>query len=268
MTNSLLVVEGAHDASFFGHLLNRRGYTRVELLSGVPELWSKLIPTKFPVDKDGRLGNIISFPNIYKDSDDNIFGVAVAGNDEKLIPELRACLESLSLNKLTGIGLVVDADRKTTLASRFQSYVDRLKQLNADAIAKGQPDFPLPVPVQPGVVVAGPPKTGIHIFPDNANPGTLETILLDCVAMNAPLLRRCADTVVKYADRKTPADNKHLKKLRGGAGREKAAAGVIANLLAPGASLAASLRSDAWLSGGAMSNPAVKAADAFLEALL
>lgn len=268
MTHSLLVVEGPHDASFFGHLLKRRGYRQVERKGEVPPLWLPLIPEKYPVDPEGRLGNIISFPYIYGDAEENTFGVAVAGSDSQIVTELRGCLESLSVNRLTGIGIVVDADRGTSVPDRFRTYTDRLTQLNKDAAAEGVPGFPIHIPQQPGVVLAGPPKIGIHLFPDNAAPGALETILLDCADTNVGRLRRCASEVISYIDKRNPENDRDLKKLRAASGRDKAAAGIVANLLAPGASLAASLRSDAWLRGEALKHPWVIAADNFLAQLI
>ncbi|HWZ44579.1 MAG TPA: hypothetical protein VNW97_13975 [Candidatus Saccharimonadales bacterium] len=64
MAYFLLVVEGVHDAAFFGLLLKQRQFSKVAFLSGIDAYWQKLIPTKFPANPQGRLDHVVSFPDI------------------------------------------------------------------------------------------------------------------------------------------------------------------------------------------------------------
>lgn len=268
MPHTLLVVEGAHDAAFFGHLLHDRGYRSAQILGKVPAFWQPLIPRRYPVDPEGRLDRIMMYPNIHVGPEGSTVGVAVAGGEKKIVSTLRTPLEQLGIGNFHGIGVVVDADRELPTPERFQRVLQSLDGLNHDATAEGVPGFPIPWPKTPGAVIPGPPRSGIYLFPDNANQGLLETVLLDCAAMNVPRFRRGADLLVKHLDRHTPAENPDLRSLRSASGADKAVAGIIATVLKPGASLAASLRSDAWLRGEARNHPLVVAADSFLGDLL
>ena len=173
MAHTVLVVEGAHDASFFGQLIRARGYKRAGTLSDVPEFWMPLIPRRYPTDPAGRLDRVIQFPEIHVSNDGDTLGIIVAGGEERLIEGLRTPLEQLGPS-FAGIGMALDTDQydpHVRLGSTCSSQ--DLVNSNADASAEGTPGFPLELPREPGVAVAGPPKLGVYLFPDNMRQGTL-----------------------------------------------------------------------------------------------
>ena len=193
MAHAVLVVEGAHDASFFGQLIRARGYKRAGTLSDVPEFWMPLIPRRYPTDPAGRLDRVIQFPEIHVSNDGDTLGIIVAGGEERLIEGLRTPLEQLGPSSFAGIGMALDTDQLSSCAARFDMLVSRFSQLNADASAEGTPGFPLELPREPGVAVAGPPKLGVYLFPDNMRQGTLETVLLECLNTEQSQIARAAN---------------------------------------------------------------------------
>jgi hypothetical protein len=268
MTHSLLVVEGAHDASFFGVLARARGYSQVRALSGVPDFWLPMIPRRYPLEPGENLDRVIRFPEVYVGPDSNTLGVIVAGGQDRIPSSLRIPLERLGTDSFSGIGIVLDTDHDLTVQGRFNAFLAKLFELNRDAEAEGVSGFPLSLPAAPGIVGTGTPRIGIHLFPDNGRQGLLETVLLECAAAEHPLLERSTSVLVRYIDRKTPPGAKSLQRLRSASGRAKAQAGMIANIMQPGASLAVSIQTGGWLDGSAETTPGVLAADRFLASVL
>jgi len=100
----LLVVEGPHDAAFFGQLLRQRGLQKLRLRHEVDPYWEKLIPAKFPTDEAGRLDHVIKYPDIYESQanpEKKSVAIAVAGGDSKLISEFQSALEILDITPST-----------------------------------------------------------------------------------------------------------------------------------------------------------------------
>lgn len=262
MAGTLLIVEGAHDAAFFGKLIERKGFNQLKKKAEIPAPWVNLVPKGYPFEND-RLDRISPVPDYYQRSDGYICCIAVAGSDSAVIPKLKTITSTPLLNDISAIGLVIDADKQVSAQNRFIEYRDQI-----DALNKARKENFLPLPQRIGEVFAGPPKIGIFVFPNNADAGALETVLLECARTNARRLHDCAANTVKHvAD--NHLDSAELEEFRKPMGPEKATAGIIANLLYPGASLAVSLnKSDVWLRGDALNHPAVQQADAFLQALL
>lgn len=268
MGHSLLAVEGAHDASFFGLLPQRRGFAPARRLDQVPPFWLPLIPRRFSNDDHGRLNRVIRFPEVCFLSRDNTVGIVLADGEDNMMREVRVPLERLGPQSFVGVGLALDADAATTVSARFGTVTDRLRSLNAAAAAEGVPGFPLGVPPAPGVVASGYPKVGIHLFPDNRSAGTLEDVLLSCAQLNHTRVHRAASALIEYLDKRGPHADPALSKLRRGSGRAKAKSGVIGNVLNPGTSLAVAVCTAGWLDGPATTTRAVLAADGFIGDLL
>ena len=268
MTHSLLVVEGAHDASFFGHLLKAKGYQQAITLSALPDFWEPLIPRRYPTGPEGRLDRVIHFPDVYFLSNDDTVGIQVAGGETRLIESMRVSLERLGTDSFAGLGIVLDTDHEKKAHERFTDFTRKLEALNDSAATEGVPGFPLSLPTVPGLAAAGAPRVAVHLFPGGDRQGTLETILLECVHGEHPMLTRAAETLIMYVDRKSPSGSQPLKNMRKGSGRAKAHAGIVASLLHPGASLAVSLRDDDWGITGVNSVEAVRAASAFLAEIV
>jgi hypothetical protein len=268
MANFLLVVEGAHDAAFFGHLLRGRGYKRVEFIGNIPQFWRKLIPEKYPVSENGYLGRFVKFPDFYSDaSAENWIAISLAGGKDELIETLRVPIELHSIADFSALGIVLDADWELTCGERFERFRQQLDSWNFSA-SRELAGFPLSLPDAAGGIAAGPPRFGVFVFPDNNRQGTLDTVLLACAASSYPVIHQQADSLLSVVASSALAREKDLEKFQTIAGREKAHAGIIANVLHPGSSLAVSIRQSHWLHNAESSEPLVAKAAKFLDGLL
>lgn len=269
MAYYLLVVEGAHDAAFFGRLLRQRNFNKINLLSDVDSYWKKLIPTQFPADTRGRLDHVVSFPDIYELTVRNqraSIAIQVAGGESKLVPEFQAALEILDITRIRAAAIVSDAD-DLGVTDRVARLLDGLNRINAESVRNSVAGFPLVLPANPGFA-GGTPRVGIHVLPDNNALGTLETILLECAATSYPRYKQPAIDFVTLIDTTCPAGIPELEFLRRGSGRQKAAAGMIGNLLFPGFSLSVAIDRGSWLEPVVGAETGLVAANGFLDSML
>lgn len=265
MASTLIVVEGAHDASFFGYLIQGLGYQKARTLDQLPEWWQPMIPRIFPSADKGTLDRVIRFPDVYTDDRGNDVGIVNAGGEANVVAELRTTLDRLDVARFAAIGLVIDADHQITARQRFDNLISQLVAMNDEGQREHVAGFPIPLPDQPGAISAGPPRLGILILPDNDRMGTLETVLLEAAARDHPVIHRGARTLVTYLATRPLIPTG----LTGNVGRhEKAMAGTVANVLVPGASLAVALHAGGWFGDGAADVPAIKTALAFIHDLV
>ncbi len=265
----LLVVEGAHDAMFFGVLLKQRGLTKVKLRADVDPYWEKLIPTTFPANPKGQMDHLVRYPDIYESPDTNnrrSVAIIVAGGDDQLVREFQDALEILDISQLKAAAIVSDANG-IGVTARLEQIVAKLEAVSHEETRNFVPGFPLNLPHNPGFA-DGNPRIGIHVFPDNVNAGTLESVLLDCAATSYHRYRQPAIEFVNAIDQACPAVLPELQSLRGGSGRQKAAAGIIGNLLFPGSALSVSIEKGNWFDPVTNTEPGLVAARTFLDSLL
>jgi len=265
MPNFAIVVEGAHDASFLGQLLKAMGFAPVNKLSLVPSDWKILFPKVFPMDGEA-LERVMRFPEVFIQGNLTI-GITTSGSDSRLISTLRAVIDAVGPGALAGIAVFIDVD-KHGAAVRFASIQKQITLMNQVALDEGQPGYPITVPQIPGVIEAGVPPIGVFLFPNNAQFGALEEILIECAKINHPDIAAAAIALVKELDENRPFDQSDLKALRAGMGKGKATVGTIANLVRPGASIASSLAQSSWLAEPALQHAFVVGASAFLQSLL
>jgi hypothetical protein len=165
------------------------------------------------------------------------------------------------------VGVFADVDTHTP-NKRFRNICKSLTALNRTAVTEGVPGFPINIPEEISSLTTGSPRVGIFLFPDNIRPGALETILLECSNANFPELMERTHDFVNGIEKDIPSSYLPLKRFRAGMGTSKATAGIIANLLSPGTSLAVSLFKSDWLNDGAFDIDSVKGVDLFLESML
>jgi hypothetical protein len=265
----LLVVEGAHDAAFLGSLLQRRGHRKVQLRSEVDSYWEKLIPTTFPANPKGRLDHVVRYPDIYESPDKNdtrSVAIMVAGGDSQLVREFQDALDILDIPQLRAAAIVSDANG-IGVATRVAQIVAGLEHISDEGAKNLVPGFPLVLPRAPGFV-EGNPRIGIHVFPDNVNAGTLETVLLECSVTSYSRYTQPAIDFVNSIDESCPPALAELQALRSGSGRHKAAAGIIGNLLFPGSALSVSIDRGSWLDPVTNAEIGLVSVRGFLDSLL
>ncbi|MES3095704.1 DUF3226 domain-containing protein [Sphingomonas aerolata] len=252
MSRYLMIVEGPHDASMSGVVLLENGFHLETSLQKVDPYWQTLIPKVFP--SGTKLGHVVQYPDVYvRDQPGNdSCAVIVAGGDSRLLSEMRVALEILDGSELQAISIIADAD-DFDAQHRFDQLVSGLTALNAshgpggtDGGSSGLPAFPLTLPSAPGRFSKGNPNVGIYVMPDNNGPGTLDALLLECAVTSLPEIYTPACQMVATVDAAIASSDSRFKLLRKPSGKEKASAGVIANLLFPGAALSVAVGKGAW----------------------
>lgn len=248
MAHHLIVVEGAHDAAFLGKLLRREKFSQIQNLADVPEFWSALIPSKYPVDPSGRLDRIIVFPDIYmSECLEHTLALSVAGSDKNLVKTMRAALEIKEVEDFCTITIFTDTDFEVDEGARFNALHQNLSALNAEAEAESQPGFPLVLPSKVGALAEGSPRVGIYLWPGAGQQGTLENVLLDCAEITEPALKAASVKFIDSVHEEYPSECESIRKSRTSSGSLKAKCGGLASVLKPGGSVAVSLRQSRWL---------------------
>lgn len=157
MPNFVIVVEGAHDASFLGQLLKARGFAAARRLSLVPASWKILFPKVFPMDGE-TLDRVMRFPEIFT-KDDLTIGITTSGSDNRLISTLRSVIDALGPTSLAGIAVFIDIDMHNA-TRRFAAIQRQIVAMNNAALEEGQPGYPIAVPQTAGVMEDGTPPVG------------------------------------------------------------------------------------------------------------
>ena len=271
MADALLIVEGAHDAAFFGLLAERQAFSLVKKKSDIPNQWVQLIPVRFPPPrKPGEsisddLSHIVNYPDIYISPTGSVLGIVVAGGDSALVKELRKSYEALGPETVGRVAVVLDADWVEAPSDRFRKVVGQLEALNKQASGEGETGFPLPLPDRPGEFSEGVPRLGIFVFPNNREQGTLETILLACAANAHSAVSAAASGYISQVSSLAPSPGKFADDLKKTSSREKATAGAISSVYNPRAALAVAIRDGAWRLDGHLDLPAL---ETFVRTLL
>jgi len=271
MANHLLVVEGAHDAAFFGRLLRSRGFSLISNLLEVPEFWKESIPRKYPVRPDLDLERVISFPEIHVSGGGaDTFGVIVANGDGGLLDALRSILDIKDAPDFASVSVVLDTDWSGSEEDRFKAFIELTKEWNVRGVDDGRPGFPLAFPTSPGEIEPGSPSVGMYLFPGGGAQGALENILLACAEHHYPVLHEQARALLDVTHGAYPSGVKDdpFKRSRKTSGSAKARCGIIANALQPGSSLAVSIRTSPWLPVDEAALPEVRGAAKFLDELI
>lgn len=226
MRYALLAAEGSHDQAAIGRLLELAGMQRFD---GKPHnldpFWQKCVPV-YPSPHQ-RLYVRLDMPSIYQTEE---LSVAVyQGEGTNLVSKLKAILINHKpyQEDLDAFGMIVDAD---TMAP---------DEVAKKVVPEFRPFFP-DFSEGPGEVSGHQPRTGLYILPDNANQGTLDTLLV-----------KCADIV--YADLKTAAEA-YLSQVDGQYksrwrpfDEPKALVATVTSVLKPGLTNTASIAQNDWI---------------------
>jgi len=250
----ILVVEGPHDVEFVYRLLRPFGLQRVQMESDLDPFLKPLIPRDYP--PGGDLQKRMSTP-LFLQNTTHAFAVHSATGDSRLVATVQEDLVILDPAGLTGVGILLDADRNKTVSAAAR-YAEIQRKMQA---------ISLPLTGAAGTVTGGGPKRGCFVLPDNAVEGTLEDLLLECAQAVYPTLLGSASTHANAALKDTTLTPEDLEQIHKPSGRSKAVVGSIASILRPGKATQVSLQDNRWLHGPTLALPRVKAVQDFLAAL-
>jgi hypothetical protein len=177
----VLVVEGPHDAELVYRLLSPFGMNRVRLEADLDVFLLPLIPRNYP--PDGDLQKRPPMP-LFLQSDSHAVAIRSAGGDTELISSVERAAASIDFNRLTGVGVILDADSDKSPGDRYAAIRDGLRAKN------------FPFPDDAGSLSTTIPRFGAFVLPDNHAQGTLEDILLECGGLVYPSLLATATTHV------------------------------------------------------------------------
>jgi hypothetical protein len=222
---SILGVEGPHDQALVGKLLELYGLEKFKgERDSLASFWEKFIPT-YPIR--GKLYVRLDMPSIFSSSTHSV--AIYQGEGSNLCKNLKAKIGEHDpwMKDIHAFGLILDADDETP-QQKATDYAQELQQLYPN------------LSDEPGKIIAGEPRTGIYVLPDNKNKGTLDNMLVDCAAIIYP--DHLAGAVQFLGGLKADYTS-HWRPYS----REKATVATIVSVLKPGAANAASISQNAWI---------------------
>jgi hypothetical protein len=236
MKHFLLITEGAHDLAALSRILKALGISNeIKKKSNLSSVWHKLIPTKFPFTED-CLDRITPVPSFYENEEYSI-AIKVAGSDTRIFPVLDEVLDAMALeelNAINGIILFCDADDKKCKdqVSRIFKQTEQNNSLSIDINSFLTENV---------VIIKGRSiKTCIYTFPNNADCGTLEKVLLEGASIVYKDLYELSSKYVLDV-------GQTYKKKWGRSCENKVLVGCIANVLKPGKANQVSINDNDWI---------------------
>jgi hypothetical protein len=254
---SYIAVEGPHDTEFIARILKRAGFNHIKLKVDVCPEFKGLTDLRFPVADD--LTKRIPVPYFYETASHAI-AIHSSEGESKLAKNTIESLDTIGV-QVSAVGFVMDDDDAPYPPARL---IELKKQIREQS---KPPQFTLPTSLGSPGIVAGPPKTGVYILPDNQNAGSLEDILLECAGLNYLYPTISASRYLASLDRSnlSAAEQKTLTR---GSNPKKAHLASLVSVLRPGKSMQVSIHDNRWLDGDAINAPSVAAFRSFLRDLL
>lgn len=222
----LLATEGPHDQAAITQLLRLAGLTKFKgNYKELDSFWEGFIP-KYP--KGGNLYTRMDMPSILTSATHSV--AIYWGEGSKLVGNLQVITTNQAryVREIHSFGLVVDADNKQPDVVT-KKKVEELRSI-----------FPTLSEV-PGSIVAGFPRTGIYVLPDNKRSGALDSILSDCASIAYPDHKKGALQFIDDLDEIHTKDLVFTKK-------DKALVACITSIIRPGATNTSSISQDKWIS--------------------
>lgn len=263
LRTTYIIAEGPQDAAVAGKILRKRiaQLKPINLRNEVDTFWDNLIPTTFPslnTDDEPEFGRV-RVPDFFQNSDSSV-AIQTAGGLTQLVTML--CDDLKNLNQMPdSIGIIIDADN--------DEVNDTYVRIVAAIMAERQD---LNFHERPGHVVAGPPKVGLFVLPNNSDRGTLEDTMLECAASAYPQLLPIAETVVASVSSSLAADANWLKRPERDEfgkpfGSNKARVSVIGAILKPTCAIANTYRQHPWITEETLKLPKLGMLTRFLTEL-
>jgi len=252
----IIAVEGPHDDAFVAKVLSVAfGLKNILYLRDVPAYWERTIPKVFPANSDGDLRRRVQLPSLLAAENIHVAIVNAGGNAD--IAQQTADTIKMLPSPPDAVGIVLDADSTIDPVARFE-------KLQADLRA-----CRLPVPLVIGAVASAPgvPRCGVFVVPDNAHPGTLEDLLLECAEISYPsVLSRALEYVATVEEMQLLAPD--LKEFRKPAGRPKATVAAISAILKPGKAMQNTIGDNRWVTQESLLGARLLAFSKFLGELM
>lgn len=246
-----LLVEGYDDVELIGGILKSKDIIRVQQKSNLLDYWSPIIPISFPYK--GDLTKRIPVPAFFQNDEFSVAIHCVEGGPPDMARKWRFTLENVPEIKqqMVGIGIIGDADADVT------STFNIIKNLFADI---------LQLPDTCGEISNDTPRTGVFLFPDNQNSGTIEKVLLRCAENTySEILSRAQQYIQSVDQNVTGFDRNQFDKP---AGKEKATIGCISNILKPGKAVQVSIQDNNWVCRQTIENTDLSKLNIFITELL
>ena len=255
--DAFIIVEGPQDAECIARLLVAAGYSRITKIENLPTAYHNQFSSKFP-GTGRRLDQPHEVPHFRRNAEGCIVAMIPAGGDSKLASSLMAGI--VAFNRVPdAIGFLLDEDHEPSPTIRHGQLLASVEEF--EALRSIQ------FPAAPGAVHAGPPRTGVFVMPNNQQPGTLETVLLEAGSVAYASQLRAAQQFVEQF----PIDGLNSDDLAAGkkpSGKNKRTIGCVAAILKPGRTLQTSLHDNRWLTGDALGKPLVLELRRWLHQLL
>ena len=222
----ILGVEGSHDQAFIGKLLSEQhGFEPFDGDSGkLTPFWEKFKPA-FPK----KLYTRLDMPSIFFSSTHSV--LIFQGEGSNLSKNLKGRIREHDpyLRDIHAFGLVLDADEKSP-KQKVEHYSKEFREFYPHLVGAA------------GEVIAGKPRTGIYVFPDNKRDGTLDCILVDCAEVIYPDLKVVASQFLDGVSDARKSEAKWKKY-----DPEKAMVATIVSVLKPGISNTPSIAQNNWI---------------------
>lgn len=255
---TLIGVEGNHDQAFISKVLCKLlGFSKFDGKdSELDHLWRKFIPV-YPPTKgrlEGKLYLRLDMPTILLK--DNLSVAIYVGEGSNLINNLSDKLSDIDYSSLSAFAIVADAD-KDTPEKVAEEYYNGLKEYF--------PHFPTTVN-QTGNVIAGSPRLGIYILPDNSQKGVLDTLICSCGDVAYPeYMKRARAYIDQFSEEEKSKKFLNWKPFD----HEKAIVATVVSVLKPGKTNQASISDNGWVSSEVQQKvPELKHFTDFLSNLL
>ncbi|WP_414572531.1 DUF3226 domain-containing protein [Nostoc sp. CCY 9925] len=249
----LIGVEGNHDQAFISKILCKLlGFSKFDgNVSELNGIWRKFIPVYPP--KTGKLYLRLDMPTILYN--DRISLAIYAGEGSNLITNLKDKLSDIDCSSLFAFAIVADADKDRP---------DQVAEEYYQGFKEYFPDFPTTVS-QSGNVIAGSPRLGIYILPDNSQQGVLDTLICDCGDLVYPeYMQRAREYINKFSE-----EERNKKPLKWKPfDQEKAIIATVVSVLKPGKTNQTSISDNHWIGAETSEIPVIQNLTTFFRDLL
>lgn len=243
----LIVVEGNHDQSFIGRVLQKAlnfrkfdgTHQQLEEVIELDRFWRKFIP-RYPVG-DGKVHERLNPPSFFYSKDRRICTGIYAGGGSSLVSNLELQLADNSgyLEYLSGFAVIADSDKKA---------VHKVANDYSEKLADLFPGFELAKDCI-GQVIQSSPRMGIYILPNNKDQGVLEHLITQCGSLAYPNYMDKAEAYIQQfldEDNQLLSPYTHLQWKP--FDREKALIATVVSVLQPGCTNTVSIAQDKWIS--------------------